>query len=201
MNKNLDSQGLDAGASPDPSNNAAARTKTAFNEAKEAVKQTFDEVSDQASKAANSAREKAEEIADRGKAAGVGQVEGLARAVQGAADELEEQSPEIAKYVRQAADGLQQAASTMRNKSIGEMVDAVQDLAGRQPAAFFGSTVLAGFVLSRFLKSRADRPVAPARRHTSDGTEASRPGDRDAPHFASPDNLPSMSSTIGEMPS
>ncbi|MDW6025903.1 hypothetical protein SAZ10_29505 [Mesorhizobium sp. BAC0120] len=89
------------------------------------------------------------ELADRGKLAGADQMAEFARAGRGAADDLEKQSPEVASYVRQAADGLERAASSIRSRIIGEFVDVIDDFARRQPAAFFGGTVLAGFVLSR----------------------------------------------------
>jgi hypothetical protein len=160
------------------------------------------EVSEKAKQAAETARDKAEELADRGKEAGIGQMEGFARAVRGAADELEQQSPEMARAARQAADGLDRAAASFRDRSIGEVADMFTDFARRQPAAYFGSAVLAGFVMTRFMKSRADRPRHMAQQKLRKGevrpeTCASNADAR----FPSPDSMPTSSSTIGEMPS
>lgn len=163
----------------------------AFEQAKEAVTEAAGEVSDIARDAAGTARDKAEEIADRGKLAGADQMAGFARAARGAADDLEKQSPEVASYVRQAADGLEQAASSVRGRSIGEFVDMIDDFARRQPAAFFGGTVLAGFVLSRFVKSRADRNP---RASTSWSKTAANTSGTARPQ-------PMSSSNFGEMPS
>jgi hypothetical protein len=153
-----------AGSSTATQHDSARRTaqQGMVKDAKEAIRGAAGEVSDLAKDAARSARDRAEELAERGKTAGADQMAGFARAIRGAAEDLEEQSPEVATYVRQAADGLEQAASSVRGRSIGEFVDMVDDLARRQPAAFFGSTVLAGFVLSRFVKSRADRSSQPS---------------------------------------
>ena len=131
--------------------------KAAWTDAREAAADATQEIGDRAKEAAQTARDKTEELAEQGKTAGADHMKGFARAARGAAENLEEQSPEIARYVRQAADGLDQAADSVRNRSVGEFVEMVQDFARRQPAAFFGSTVLAGFVLSRFVKSRSDR--------------------------------------------
>jgi hypothetical protein len=43
----------------------------------------------------------------------------------------------------------------VRNQSIEDIITAIDEFARRQPVAFFGGSVLAGFVLSRFLKSSA----------------------------------------------
>jgi len=203
MNENPQPTGTGPSSSStfDQVNQAASDdgARSAFGQAKEAVKEAADEIGHQASEAAQSARQKAEQLADRGKSMGAGQMEGLARAARGAADELEEQSPEIAGYVRQAADGLQQAAASVRNRSIGEVVDALQDFARRQPAAYFGSTVLAGFALSRFMKSRADRPHAPGGQKESRTASPEMPAE--AAPFRTPDNMPTMPSTVGEIAS
>jgi gas vesicle protein len=177
----------------------------AFGDVRERVVDAAHEVGDRAKEAAQTARDRAEELADQGKSAGADQMKGFAQAARGAAENLEEQSPEIARYVRQAADGLEQAADTVRNKSVGDFIDMVQDFARRQPAAFFGSTVLAGFVLSRFVKSRSDRSTGTG---SPDQTRWQRGADdafsespaRETATTTRPD-LPTMPSTIGELPS
>jgi hypothetical protein len=121
------------------------------------------EAGDMAADMAETARDKAAELAEQGKDAGVNRMEGFARAARRAADDIEEESPEVARYVRQAAGGLEQAASSVKNRSVGEIIDMVEDFARRQPTAYFGSTVLAGFLLSRFMKSRPRRYVGERR--------------------------------------
>ena len=43
----------------------------------------------------------------------------------------------------------------MRSRDIGDVFATVADFGRRQPVAFFGGAVLAGFVLARFFKSDA----------------------------------------------
>jgi hypothetical protein len=166
---------------------------TAFGEAKAAVADAAREVGDRVTEAAETARDKAEELASEGKAAGADQIEGFARAARTAANDLDKQSPEIAGYVRQAADGIEQAANSVRNRSVGEFVEMMGSFARTQPTAFFGSAVLAGFVMSRFVKSRADRPTHQPGSMPASATPAQRVDRRT--------EMPSMPSTIGEMPS
>jgi len=143
----------------DPAGSQSSAQST-IESAKETISDAAKTVTDSAKDAARSAKDKAEELAERGKDAGADRMQGFAQVARSAADDLEKQSPEIAGYVRQAAEGLDRAASSVRGRSVGEFVDMVDDFARRQPTAFFGSAVLAGFVLSRFIKSRADRSYA-----------------------------------------
>jgi hypothetical protein len=188
----------------DRSSDPGSRNKAegSFEQARQAFKEGVDEVSEQARQAADTAREKAQALADQGKKAGIGQMQGFARVVRGAADDLEEQSPEMARAARQAADGIDRAAASIRDRSIGEVADMFTDFARRQPAACFGGAVLAGFVMTRFMKSRADRPRHVAGRSSGQGATQPRSyaSNADA-RFPRPDNMPNSSSTIGEMPS
>jgi hypothetical protein len=114
------------------------------------------EVKAEASGVAEAVQERAAGFAEEQKRAGAEQAEGLARAVHRAADELQDSSPQLAHYVREAAASTNQLAQALQNRSLGELVNGVEDFARRQPVAFFGATVLAGFALARFVKSSAE---------------------------------------------
>ncbi len=130
------------------------------------------EVKDEASGVAGAVQERAAGFAEEQKRAGAEQAEGLARAVHRAADELEGSSPQLAHYVREAADSTGQLAQALQNKSMGELVHNVEDFARRQPVAFFGATVLAGFALARFVKSSAEHHQGAGSRHAASGAGA-----------------------------
>jgi hypothetical protein len=98
----------------------------------------------------------AERIAERQKQAGASQVDDVARAVHGAADELEEEIPKAAEFVHAAASRLEAGASALRQRSIGDLMTTFNDLGRKEPLALFGGAVVAGFAISRFLKSSAD---------------------------------------------
>lgn len=101
------------------------------------------------------ARQQAEGFAERRKHAGAEWADDLARAVHRAADELQGTSPQLARYVREGAASVHQVARAVRGRSVGGLLDDVRGMARRQPLAFFGAAALAGFALSRFLKSSA----------------------------------------------
>src|SRR5437588_5098226 len=95
---------------------------------------------------------------DEAKAKRVDQVEGVTRAVHNAADELRRELPQAAGYIHSVADGLESASSALRERSVEDLVSSLNHFARRQPAAAFAGSVLAGFALSRFLKSSAAQP-------------------------------------------
>lgn len=100
-----------------------------------------------------SLKEHAREVVDQQKAVGAEQIHGVAGAVHGAARELESQMPRAAGYVHDAAARLEGAASALRERSIEDLVTGFGAVARSQPLAVFGGAVLAGFAISRFLKS------------------------------------------------
>jgi hypothetical protein len=101
----------------------------------------------------STAAAKAEEIAETGKQAGADRAAGIAGATRRVADDLEGTSPEIAQHVRAAADSIEKVAASLRERSVGDLMQEASGFARRQPVAFFGAAVLAGFAVARFAKS------------------------------------------------
>lgn len=109
-------------------------------------------------------QDRAAGFAEEQKRAGAEQADTFARAVHRAADELQGTSPQVARYVHEAASSLDGLGRVLRERSPADLLNGVEGLARRQPVAFFGAAVLAGFALARFAKSSAEaahRPVAP----------------------------------------
>lgn len=116
-----------------------------------------EQAKEQAANIAEPAKEKAREFAEQQKAVGADRLDAVARAVHEAADKLEGNlSPAAAGYIHEAAGSLERASSAIRERSIDDIMRMVGNFAREQPAVFFGGAVLAGFALSRFLKSSAD---------------------------------------------
>jgi ABC-type transporter Mla subunit MlaD len=112
--------------------------------------------------AAESAKAEARRVAGQQKDAGADRLGEVAGAVHGAARTLEAGMPQMASYVHGAAAQLEDAAQTLRHRSVDELIDGIGSFARAQPAVFFGGAMLAGFALTRFLKSSGhiagDRP-------------------------------------------
>ena len=98
----------------------------------------------------------AEQLTERQKQAGASQFDVTANAVHDAADELEQQMPKAAEFVHAAASRIEEGASALRERSIGDLINTFTDFGKKEPLALFGGAVLAGFAISRFLKSSAD---------------------------------------------
>jgi len=100
--------------------------------------------------------QKVEQAAEQQKQTGANQIEQVAQAVHDAADELQQQMPKAAEFVHAAASRIEEGAGALRDRSLGDLIGAFNDFGRKEPLAIFGGAVLAGFAISRFLKSSAD---------------------------------------------
>jgi len=73
----------------------------------------------------------------------------VADSVRSAADNLDHSAPQLANFVRNAAERVEEFSEDMRGKSVEELVRTASDFTRRQPALVFGLASLAGFVLLR----------------------------------------------------
>jgi len=115
--------------------------------------QTIENVKSKLGELAEPVKEKAVEVAQEQKNAGADQMRSFANAVHGAARELESEMPQIANMIHDTGEKIQRVASDIRERDLNELIDRFSGYARQQPALVFGGAVLAGFVLSRFLKS------------------------------------------------
>jgi len=117
------------------------------------VKDQAGHLAERAKEAAADAGDRLRDTAEDKKNAGADFVSELAGAVRRAAGAFDDQIPQAANYIRQAAEQIDGASDALRQRHVGDLVEGVQDFARRQPTAFLGMTVLAGFAAVRFLKS------------------------------------------------
>src|SRR5947209_1549200 len=129
---------------PDLAENVTARA----GEAKEQVSSLAEKARAKLSESIEPVADKAKEIAEQQKIAGAQTIGGIAGAVHRAADDLETQLPGAAGYVHEAAERLERASAALNDRSIDDLIGTLGQFARDQPVAFFGTSVLAGFVLS-----------------------------------------------------
>lgn len=133
-------------------------------DAKATASSTLDTLKTQASQAADTARGtlngiaseargRINDIVDHQKTAGADQLSGIAKAVQTAADDLQDKSPQVARLVGDAASTVDRFAGDLRNRDLRDVLDQVGGFARQQPVAFFAGSVVVGLLLARFLKS------------------------------------------------
>jgi hypothetical protein len=112
----------------------------------------MEEVTAKIGELAEPLKEKATEVAKDKIEAGASQLKMFANAMHGAASELEGQMPKVATYVRDAGNKLEDAAASVHEKNVEELLEGFNDFAKQQPALVFGAATIAGFALARFLK-------------------------------------------------
>jgi len=129
-------------------------------QASELAESATDTLKTQANNLTESTRELASQAGDKMKAAvadqkmaGADYVGDFADMVRRASYEFDGQIPQAGQYIRKAADQIGSVSEALRTRDISELVGEVQDFARKQPAAFFGAAVLAGFAAVRFFKS------------------------------------------------
>src|SRR5919201_882401 len=101
----------------------------------------------------NTRNENSQNLKDQAADTGADFVGKLAGDIREAARAFEKDVPFAARGINSAAEYVDEAAEKIRNGSFRDLVDGATDFAKRQPAAFLGLSVLAGFAAVRFLKA------------------------------------------------
>ncbi|RAI43761.1 hypothetical protein [Rhodoplanes roseus] len=133
----------------------AGAVKETASGVKDEVVSAATELRDQAAAMAEPLQQKARSVAEEQKKAGAEKVSGVARAISSAADDIADEMPQAAAWVRKGASQLEQVSSAVRDKSVEELARDAERFARNNTAAFFGLSLVAGFALARFLKSGA----------------------------------------------
>ena len=120
------------------------------------VKDKASEFVDTATDVASQASDKLKKAVDGQKSAGADYVGSLANTIRRAAKEFDGDLPIAGTYIRKAAGQVEGIADTIRTGNFNDLMRGAQSFARRQPTAFLGMAVLAGFGVVRFLNSSAD---------------------------------------------
>ena len=170
--KNLKDQVADAGAEVKQRAGDAFRAST--DAARDKVKEAADAAKDVASGTVDQFKDQAREQ-QRSGADFIGRFAGNVRE---AARAFEHDAPFAARGINSAAEYVEDAAEKIRNGGFRDLVDGATDFARRQPAAFLGMSVLAGFAAVRFLKASGVQSSSSQRSNTERdyGQGSMRPG-------------------------
>jgi len=140
-----------------------------LNALKEDVSQVADVALERGRQFVHSARAQATGYVDQRKDDLAQSVADLANALREASKPFEDR-PNIRAFVDNAAEGLEQLADTVRERSVAEIYADVEDVLRRRPAAVAVATLAAGFLISRFIRASADNlRVADAQRRRAGG--------------------------------
>jgi hypothetical protein len=108
---------------------------------------------------------------DRQISTGADLASNMAESIKRAADSLNPKAPQIASFVRTAADRLDSFSDDIRDQSVDDLLRTASDFTRRQPAFVFGLASLTGFFLFRALKAKPSDPAGGGR---SDSRSTSR---------------------------
>jgi gas vesicle protein len=145
--QNLKDQMADAGAEMKQRAGDALRSST------DVARDKFKEAADAAKDVASGTMDKIQDQTREQQRAGADFVGRLAGNIRDAARAFESDAPFAARGINSAADYVDDAAEKIRNGSFRDLVDGATEFARRQPAAFLGMSVLAGFAAVRFLRA------------------------------------------------
>ena len=180
--KNLKDQVADVAAE------AKQRAGDALRASTDVARDKFKEATDAARDLASDTVEQVQDRAREQQRSGADFIDRFAGNIRDAARAFESDAPFAARGINSAAEYVEDTAKKIRDGNFRDLVDGATDFAKRQPAAFLGISVLAGFAVVRFLKasggntSTSRRSNAPhsdgaERAHASTGTTTGyRPG-------------------------
>jgi hypothetical protein len=135
----------------------------------EAIKGHASDFMDAAKDMTGQATDKLKEAVNERTSAGAEYVGNLADTMRRAAKEFDTDLPIAGTYIRKAAGQVESVSDSIKNGNLNDLVRNAQSFARRQPTAFLGIAVLAGFGLVRFLKSSADDPSSSGERGNASG--------------------------------
>jgi gas vesicle protein len=129
------------------------RAGDALRASTETARDKFKEAADAAKEAAAGAADRLQDQAREQQRSGADFVGRFAGNIRDAARAFENDVPFAARSINSAAEYVDEAADKIRNGSFRDVLDGATDFAKRQPAAFLGLSVLAGFAAVRFLRA------------------------------------------------
>ena len=132
------------------------KAKDLVDTSSDALKGHASNLVDAAKDVASQATDKLKDAVDDRKSSGAEYVGSLADTMRRAAREFDTDLPIAGTYIRKAAAQVEGVSDTIRNGNLNDLVRNAQSFARRQPSAFLGIAVLAGFGVVRFLKSSAE---------------------------------------------
>lgn len=149
------SQTTQRGTDPNPSTRPSSQVGADAHAAADTLKHAGESARQEAEGLAESVKARLRDEADRGRQTGAETIHNVADAARSAAESLDESNPAFARYARDAASMVDEVSDAIRDRSTGDLIRSVDRFARREPVAFFGVALVAGFAAARFLGSSA----------------------------------------------
>jgi hypothetical protein len=168
-----------------PPNGKSDRSEASvLREAKDAASHLMTEAKEEVQNRAYSQKERAAES-----------LSGVAHALRGTKQELDEKAPGFGMVADKAADAVERVSDLIRNRDIADVVQGVERFARREPALFIGGAIALGLVAGRFLRSSPHSEYASGEfsseygreRQFGAGSEGDREGNYGSGNYGSTD--------------
>lgn len=102
-------------------------------------------------------------LLDEKMASGVDIVSHIARTTRTAADDLDEDIPQVADAIRSVADSVDGYAERLRERSVEDLIGSAAQFTRQQPGLVFGAAALLGFLVFRAFSSTSDSTAGQSR--------------------------------------
>ena len=135
------------------SQDVRAKASEAVSKLADVAQQAGSQAKQTASSLASDANQKAKGFLNQQVASGAELAGHFANSARCAADNLDQNAPQLAELVRGAAKRVEEFSRDLRGQTVEDLVRTASDFTRRQPAVVFGFASLAGFLLFRVLKS------------------------------------------------
>jgi ElaB/YqjD/DUF883 family membrane-anchored ribosome-binding protein len=135
------------------SQDVRAKASEAVSKLADVAQQAGSQAKQTASSLASDANHKAKGFLNQQVASGAELAGHFANSARCAADNLDQNAPQLAELVRGAAKRVEEFSRDLRGQTVEDLVRTASDFTRRQPAVVFGFASLAGFLLFRVLKS------------------------------------------------
>jgi hypothetical protein len=147
----------------------------------DALDRGIDSAKDYAKDVAGRAKEQGRALFDEQKESAAGTVDSAASAFRNTAQQLQgEGQAQTGRYVEMFAAQLQSFGNQLRNKNLDALIRDAEDFGRRSPGTFLAGSMIAGFVMARFLKSSAEHRYDADRTYGDSGGQSSYAGERAA---------------------
>jgi hypothetical protein len=136
-----------------PSQDMRAKAGDAASKIADAAREAGGQAKQAASSLASDATKQAKGFLNMQITAGTDMVDHVVESARAAAESLDQNAPQLAGLVRNAAERAEEFSQDLRDQTVGDLIRTASDFTRKQPALVFGLASLAGFLAFRVLKS------------------------------------------------
>jgi hypothetical protein len=136
-----------------PSQDMRAKGAEAASKGADAASQASGQAKQAALSLASDATKQAKGFLNMQVGAGADMVDQVVESARAAAESLDQNAPQLAGLVRNAADRAEAFSQDLREQTVEDLIRMASDFTRKQPALVFGLASLAGFLAFRVIKS------------------------------------------------